>query len=655
MKNQSLLAGAVMLETMWQTRKKDLVDLISPLILYSVAQICSEGEMVDIRRVCNIVKERFGYPDMPKSIIEIVLKREKQFFQKKCQEYYLISSLDENVEKIDKRKIECEQIIRILGQQVADYLEANLKSRKKYTAEDAFSELQGFFSRQGIYLGTNKLEECESQIKSSEIDYYISHYLIEKKINGEIEFDYALNLVKGYFLQAAIYLQAENGSITKASYKNLDIYLDTPIILRLLGLKTEEETISAKELVEALKSQKGKIKYFPQTQKEVMSILTAYQHSIGRPSRFTLEGLDDRGYTAADVERLKLRWERDLSIDYNVNLEEVMTYVQRTDGTVDLSYMIDECELRDYIKENTKWRTEEAFDADILSALSIHSLRGKNQATSIEHSQAIFVTTNVPFVRAFNKFYKEKVSDRVFPLLITDADLAALTWVKCGTKTNLPERQLLCNAYMATQPSSDLMEKFAIVLDKMLREGSITEELAVVIRESQFAKNEILFSSFDGKAIDENLVLKIRAQIKKEYSDEARLDERKRAEEARKEEVHRQYENAFLKASKAADTAKTKYLSSGRKKAKIVFGGLLVLSLIGVGLSLSGIINCNWFVGLTLTVLALANLFSIIDVWKQRAMWFDKWLIRKADQKYREEFEQKKAEYLDLLKVDSVK
>lgn len=653
MKDQSLLTGAVMLETMWQTRKKDLVDLVSPLILYSVAQICSEGEAVDMRRVCNIVKERFGYSNLPISIIEIVLKRENQHFERKHKDYYLIASLDKYVEEIDRRKVECERIIQVLGQQIADYFEANLKNRTKYTAEQAFTELQGFFSRQGIYLGTNKLEECESTINPREIDYYIAHYLIEKKVNGEKEFEYALNLVKGYFLQAAIYLQAENGSIRTASYKNLDIYLDTPIILRLLGLKTEEETISAKELIEALKSQKGKIKYFPQTQKEIMNILTAYQHSIGRPSHFTLEGLDKKSYTAADVERLKLRWETNLSIDYNVNLEEVMTYVQRPDGTVDISNTIDERELEDYIKENTKWRTEEALNADILSALSIHSLRGKNEATSIEHSKAIFVTTNVPFVRAFNKFYKEKVNERVFPLLITDADLAALTWVKCGSKTNLPERQLLSNAYMATQPSSDLMEKFAIVLDKMLSEGSLTEELALVIRESQFTKNEILFTSFDGNVIDENLVLKIKAKIKNDYSSEARLDERRKAEEAREEEVHKQYENAYLKASVAADAARTKYLSTGRKVTMIVFGCLLILSIIGAGLSLTGIIIDNWFARLTLIIFVLVNLLSIIDVWKQRAMWIDKWLIRKANQKNLEVFEKKKAEYSDLLNGNS--
>ena len=32
MENQNLLTGAVMLETMWKTRNKDLIDLISPFL-----------------------------------------------------------------------------------------------------------------------------------------------------------------------------------------------------------------------------------------------------------------------------------------------------------------------------------------------------------------------------------------------------------------------------------------------------------------------------------------------------------------------------------------------------------------------------------------------------------------------------------------------
>jgi hypothetical protein len=37
--DNSILTGAVMLETMWRTRKQDLLDLISPFISYSVAKV----------------------------------------------------------------------------------------------------------------------------------------------------------------------------------------------------------------------------------------------------------------------------------------------------------------------------------------------------------------------------------------------------------------------------------------------------------------------------------------------------------------------------------------------------------------------------------------------------------------------------------------
>ena len=150
----------------------------------------------------------------------------------------------------------------------------------------------------------------------------------------------------------------------------------------------------------------------------------------------------------------------------------------------------------------------------------------------IEHCQAIFVTTNKTLAREANNYYKRNVCENTFPLLITDTDLAALTWVKCGSVVDLPERQLLRNAYMATQPMPEMIEKFTQVLDQMQTEGKVTESIAVAIRSSRYTKKELLFSSFeDPEAINENLILKIEEELRKEFSENARNDERQKAEQ----------------------------------------------------------------------------------------------------------------------------
>lgn len=45
------LVGAVMLETMWSTRQKDLLDLISPFINYSIAHCTPLSQKINLSKV----------------------------------------------------------------------------------------------------------------------------------------------------------------------------------------------------------------------------------------------------------------------------------------------------------------------------------------------------------------------------------------------------------------------------------------------------------------------------------------------------------------------------------------------------------------------------------------------------------------------------
>lgn len=103
-------------------------------------------------------------------------------------------------------------------------------------------------------------------------------------------------------LANTIYIQVENDN--KASLKNLKCYLDTPIILNLLELKTEEQNNSTKLLIELLEKKQAKIKCFEHNYKEVYSIIYAYKENLGKYRDKTLEGLDIKNYTQSDVERL---------------------------------------------------------------------------------------------------------------------------------------------------------------------------------------------------------------------------------------------------------------------------------------------------------------------------------------------------------------
>ena len=53
MNNNQTMISAAMLEAVWQSRKKDMIDLITPFVMYATATLTSPGEKVDIQKVQN--------------------------------------------------------------------------------------------------------------------------------------------------------------------------------------------------------------------------------------------------------------------------------------------------------------------------------------------------------------------------------------------------------------------------------------------------------------------------------------------------------------------------------------------------------------------------------------------------------------------------
>ena len=111
MEDKKILAGTALLNVYWNTRKKDLLDLIAPFIHYCTAQIVTprselcEGNRINLRQVTLRVRERFGYVDIPDVIIEKVYRRDQKHYRREKGRYYLIAPFDDLVEKMDKKQL----------------------------------------------------------------------------------------------------------------------------------------------------------------------------------------------------------------------------------------------------------------------------------------------------------------------------------------------------------------------------------------------------------------------------------------------------------------------------------------------------------------------------------------------------------------------
>lgn len=533
MNNGQALISAAMLEAIWGSRKKDMIDLITPFILYAVAKQTSPGERIDTKAVQKYVQENNGYPDLPESIIKAALSRNpRSAITKQDKKFILSRSIDDEISRMEQRQRECAEHISHIGDRLSQYLTDHCK-KGTISQESAINGLHLFFARYGLQVGTENLASVKIKPEEYESDYYIARFIFKCKDEQDPLYQSIIDLVKGYFLRLAIYIQPENGNIQAASFANTSFVLDTPVLIDLLGYKGEERKNNVNVLLNMLKRQKAKLYYFPHIKQEIIDILTAYKYALisgtacngGR----TLEGLDLRGFNVSDVEReIQLLGSR-LEGIFNIVEFDLPAYATKTDDSVDESQVLDEAGIKQYVKENTPHYTEDNLDNDLASVLAIHRLRAGVTSRNIEECHYIFVTNNIDFIHAFNKYYRENVDKETFQLAISVNSLSAITWIKCGEVDNLSETELLKNAYCAMQPIPEIMVKLEEVLLKLEESGKIQPEQVVALRASRVFQNDLWINSFgDLEAVNEFSVQ--RAQKKYEESLIAKETEKHRKE-----------------------------------------------------------------------------------------------------------------------------
>ena len=650
MNNKTALTGSVLLEAYWATRKKDMLDLIAPFVQYCIAKTTSVGSAIDISRITNNMRSEFGYIDIPEAVIIKVINRDETHYNKSNSSYYLIKSMDEQVERLIIRRNECLSKINSIGDSLYDYLQMHCRHNKIVSKEQCIDYLQQFFAFFALQLGLDQLEQEPISLKGDEINYYIAQYVFEKKNDNDIEYETILELTKGYLLRSAIYLQVDNPDIIAASYKKTDIYYDTPFLLQLLGFQSEKEAESAKALHNSLKKQGAQFYYFPQNEKEILSILTAYQYSLIGQSRSskTLEGLDSGKYTFDDVKRIKNTFPTMLNMQYGIAPHDLPDYEITDNGSVDINKVdVSESDAIEYVRQHTKHYTDENLMSDVASALGIHRLRNGVVSQSIERCKALFVTTNRDFTRAFNEFYKENVGgNRVMPV-ITAFDLSAIAWVKGGSiDSDIPERQLLTNSYLAMQPAPELLDRCRVVLGQLEREGKITAEAAVSLRADRVTQRELWIEYFpQAESIDEDYIEKLQERQRQRLIGDAKIEIAEHYKREYEDDKQTQMQEARLKAKKYAQQERISYIRRLKKILIPVFGVIIVFCIIGL---IESLVSTS--MSIFLIIFALLSVISIIDTLTAKGKVIGKWIEKKGNYYETRVYEQKVDEYKSLLK-----
>lgn len=503
--NQNAIISLAMLYALWKTKHNDLLDLIRPFVLYAVGTTTEIGAIINIEAVCSCLENEFGYKSFQSAVVIRILERERsssipasaRHIQKSNRSYRLIQSYEDLITNFKAKQSECKAHSDAVTSALTSYLNTNtVCKRSDYTQAETESLLLSFFSRKGgsVILSIEDLRQMTS--RGNEIDYCIGHFILEQHENKTIIVDYLVELVAGFFVTTALYLQAENHDITKAAYKDVSFFLDTRLLLAFLGYKTKEENDSVQEMVRSLQKNGAIIACFQYNIDEVESILDAYYNSLlssnKKKSSITLEHFDECGKPFTYVEIAKKQFQQQLK---NAN---IVTYtpaqaLDKYGVSASTKGLLDDDHLkRILLSINPKYNFQSLPD-DLTAINTISRIRKAKKIDYVERCKAVFVTSNAALVSGTKQLLKEKRIDVGFPIVISEEDLCVLAWIKDFERNQeLPKMRLLENVLAATTPDKELMDSYFDHIYELEHYGKLTAEEASVLRVDQFAKKELM-------------------------------------------------------------------------------------------------------------------------------------------------------------------
>lgn len=74
--NRNTIISLAMLYATWQTKHKDVLDLLRPFVLYAIGATTKINDRIDVDAICSCMEKEFGYSSFPQAIVTRILQRE---------------------------------------------------------------------------------------------------------------------------------------------------------------------------------------------------------------------------------------------------------------------------------------------------------------------------------------------------------------------------------------------------------------------------------------------------------------------------------------------------------------------------------------------------------------------------------------------------
>ncbi len=296
------------------------------------------------------------------------------------------------------------------------------------------------------------------------LDYLVSQFLIDLRNTNADKFEEISDVAFANMAAEALACFREPPEIS-TELSNLTVYLDTPLILDMLGVN-DEYSDYGKELLKSLIESKATPAVFEHSINEAEN---AVQAKLGYLRSGVNQNTEKYSYSAkpdllnalagnvADrvTKRLNIEVQKDPEVALHKRLPTTVGSIEKL-----------------MEKRMSQWRRVEAVSHDRQSIFTLIAISDSNQPSNrVCESKSLFLTRNTALVSIANDMWKVWLKDsnkkstqssleRVAPIAMSDKQFSGYLWARSGSGNGtVSKARLLAHCSSAIRPRADIKAK----------------------------------------------------------------------------------------------------------------------------------------------------------------------------------------------------
>lgn len=417
---------------------------------------------VELQPFSTVFEDNYGYKIPFHPLKSLFAKMVDSSFLEK-RELYLTPNfpkLSEYVQKNNTVPVDLSIIVKQIWNSIYEK-----DTAQKYTFDEVECALLDYLKKNQYEIINCIVNQDDFlKVKDEKLQFYINSFIVDK-ITTSFEYkQLLLDLVIANINLSSIFFEVDDSIKT-----NCTIYIDTPIIFRLMGVEGSYKQEEYEGFIKKLHDLGFKLFIFDNHYTEIeeniqesityVSDRSNYKPELASPlsSHFY-----NNNFSKSEMELFQHE------IDTMLQKYEITTVGYNYEENENDIYNIDESLLYKYIDMEYcgSSKTKDAYNdpkiwTDIKAISTIYRLRQNRSSRNIEELQYIFLTSNSALSRA-NKEYKLKENKQFnkFQECLTDTFLGSYLWIQNNNDLDFIKRKILSASYEYIQARPEVKKTF---------------------------------------------------------------------------------------------------------------------------------------------------------------------------------------------------